>query len=60
MQQIYCKDILLRDWIFCDILPQACDMVLNSTEEEVADGDEEPIDIDSLLDDDTFMSIAFE
>lgn len=35
-------------------------MVLNSTEEEVADGDEEPIDIDSLLDDDTFMSIAFE
>ena len=34
-------------------------MVLNSTE-EVADGDEDLFDIDSLLDDDTFMSIAFE
>ncbi|XVF67208.1 hypothetical protein PTKIN_Ptkin10aG0101900 [Pterospermum kingtungense] len=38
---------------------KACNMVLNSAE-EVADGDEDPIDIDSLLDDDTFMSIAFE
>ncbi|XWS68294.1 hypothetical protein CRYUN_Cryun04dG0078600 [Craigia yunnanensis] len=38
---------------------KACNMVLNSTE-EVADGDEELFDIESLLDDDTFMSIAFE
>ncbi|XVF01567.1 hypothetical protein REPUB_Repub04eG0100200 [Reevesia pubescens] len=38
---------------------KACNMVLNSTE-EAADGDEDLIDIDSLLDDDTFMSIAFE
>ncbi|XVE49547.1 hypothetical protein DITRI_Ditri01bG0091100 [Diplodiscus trichospermus] len=38
---------------------KACNMVMNSTE-EVADGDEDLIDIESLLDDDTFMSIAFE
>ncbi|XVE66553.1 hypothetical protein DITRI_Ditri08aG0087900 [Diplodiscus trichospermus] len=38
---------------------KACNMVMNSTE-EVGDGDEDLIDIDSLLDDDTFMSIAFE
>ncbi|XP_007042960.2 PREDICTED: calmodulin-binding transcription activator 2 [Theobroma cacao] len=38
---------------------KACNMVMNSTE-EVADGDEDLIDIDSLLDDDNFMSIAFE
>ncbi|GAV65356.1 IQ domain-containing protein/TIG domain-containing protein/CG-1 domain-containing protein/Ank_2 domain-containing protein [Cephalotus follicularis] len=35
------------------------DMVWNSAE-ETADADEELIDIDSLLDDDAFMSIAFE
>lgn len=28
--------------------------------EETGEGDEDLIDIDSLLDDDTFMSIAFE
>ncbi|KAK8659685.1 hypothetical protein V6N13_029881 [Hibiscus sabdariffa] len=38
---------------------KACDMVLNTTE-EVVDGDKDLIDIGSLLDDDTFMSIAFE
>ncbi|XP_022763687.1 calmodulin-binding transcription activator 2-like isoform X2 [Durio zibethinus] len=38
---------------------KACNMVMNSTE-EVTDGDEDLIDIDSLLDDDTFMSIAFD
>ncbi|XVE93132.1 hypothetical protein REPUB_Repub01dG0163900 [Reevesia pubescens] len=38
---------------------KACNMVMNSTE-EVGDGDEDLFDIDSLLDDDTFMSIAFE
>ncbi|KAK8636562.1 hypothetical protein V6N13_124307 [Hibiscus sabdariffa] len=38
---------------------KACDMVLNTTE-EVVDGDKDLIDIDALLDDDTFMSIAFE
>ncbi|KAG4209107.1 hypothetical protein ERO13_A03G174200v2 [Gossypium hirsutum] len=38
---------------------KACNMVLNSTE-EVAVADEDFLDVDSLLDDDTFMSIAFE
>ncbi|XP_022726509.1 calmodulin-binding transcription activator 2-like isoform X2 [Durio zibethinus] len=38
---------------------KACNMVLNSTE-EVAVGDEDLLDVDSLLDDDTFMSFAFE
>ncbi|XP_022744328.1 calmodulin-binding transcription activator 2-like isoform X3 [Durio zibethinus] len=38
---------------------KACNMVQSSSE-EVADRDEDLIDIDSLLDDDTFMSIAFE
>ncbi|XVF44765.1 hypothetical protein PTKIN_Ptkin02bG0150100 [Pterospermum kingtungense] len=38
---------------------KACNMVLNSTE-EVANADEDLIDIDSLLDDDSFMSFAFE
>ncbi|KAL4302429.1 hypothetical protein GQ457_10G019610 [Hibiscus cannabinus] len=38
---------------------KACNMVLSSTE-EVGDGDEDLIDIDSLLDDETFMSIAFD
>lgn len=28
--------------------------------EDIADGDLDLIDIDSLLDDDTFMSVAFE
>lgn len=38
-------------------------MVLSSTEEVgegEGDGDEDFIDFDSLLDDETFMSIAFE
>ncbi|TYG80777.1 hypothetical protein ES288_D02G243000v1 [Gossypium darwinii] len=38
---------------------KACNMVLSSTE-EVAVADEDFLDVDSLLDDDTFMSIAFE
>ncbi|KAA3482551.1 calmodulin-binding transcription activator 2-like isoform X1 [Gossypium australe] len=38
---------------------KACNMVLNSTE-EVAVADEDFLYVDSLLDDDTFMSIAFE
>ncbi|GMI88355.1 calmodulin-binding transcription activator 2 [Hibiscus trionum] len=42
---------------------KACNMVLSSTEEVgdgEGDGDEDFIDIDSLLDDETFMSIAFD
>ncbi|KAK8562745.1 hypothetical protein V6N13_018691 [Hibiscus sabdariffa] len=38
---------------------KACNMVLNSTE-EVADVDEDFLDVNSLLNDDTFMSFAFE
>ncbi|XP_039068672.1 calmodulin-binding transcription activator 2-like isoform X1 [Hibiscus syriacus] len=38
---------------------KACNMVLNSTE-EVAGCDEDLLDVDSLLADDTFMSFAFE
>ena len=53
-------DILFKGLnCFWDILPQACNMVMNSSE-EVVDGDEDLIDIDSFLDDDTFMSFTFE
>ncbi|KAL4277769.1 hypothetical protein GQ457_03G004580 [Hibiscus cannabinus] len=38
---------------------KACNMVLSSTE-EVADVDEDFLDVDSLLNDDSFMSFAFE
>ncbi|KAK8616229.1 hypothetical protein V6N13_017787 [Hibiscus sabdariffa] len=38
---------------------KACNMVLNSTE-EVANGDEDLLNVDALLDDDTFMSFASE
>ncbi|CAL1389972.1 unnamed protein product [Linum trigynum] len=41
---------------------QACDMILNDHPDETAEGDEssELLDFGSLLDDDTFMSLAFE
>ncbi|KAK4743251.1 hypothetical protein SAY87_001252 [Trapa incisa] len=38
---------------------KACGMILNRTE-EAAEGDDDMIDIDSLLDDDSLMSMSFE
>lgn len=40
---------------------QACNKILNSTESApVIEGEEDMIDVESLLDDDNFMAIAFE